>query len=118
MKFIPKIPLFIIAISIIIIMGGIVAYGQDLQGQGLKNPVKANTFADLVQGLADAVIKVSIPLVGIFLVYAGFLFVTAGGDEKKLDTAKTTFYWSIIGAAVLLGSSVLARAIVDLVKSL
>lgn len=112
MKFIPKILLLAIAVSIIII-GGTVVYGQ-----GLQNPVKAQTFAALVQGLADAVIKVSIPLVGIFLVYAGFLFVTAGGDEKKLETAKTTFYWSIIGAAVLLGSSVLARAIVDLVKSL
>lgn len=112
MKFIPKIGLLFAVIFIIIIATG-AAYGQTLQ-----NPLKAESFADLVRGLADAIIKISIPLVGIFIVYAGFLFVTAGGDEKKLETAKTTFYWTMIGAAVLLGSSALARAIVDLVKSL
>lgn len=84
----------------------------------LNNPLKARDFASLLQGLADILIKIGVPLVGIFIVYAGFLFVTAGGDEKKLESAKTTFYWTIIGGAILLGSSALAEAVVDLVKNL
>lgn len=117
MKFIPKISLFVaIAIFIIIIIGGMAVYAED--AKELENPIKAKTFAILVKDLSGIVIKVGAPLVGIFIIYAGFLFVTAGGDEKKLETAKTTFYWTIIGAVVLLGSSVLASAIVDLVEKL
>ncbi|OGZ32654.1 MAG: hypothetical protein A3H02_01145 [Candidatus Niyogibacteria bacterium RIFCSPLOWO2_12_FULL_41_13] len=117
MKSIPKILFFAIIISIIIITGGTVVDAA-IGATELENPIEAKTFAKLVQGLADIIIKAGVPLVGIFIIYAGFMFVTAGGDEKKLETAKTTFYWTMIGAAVLLGSKVLATAIVDLVEKL
>lgn len=118
MGFIHKIIILLVIIFVILMTGALV-YGQDCDpSKEICRPTKAAKFEGLLTGLAEAVVAIGIPLVGIFLVYAGFLFVTAGGDEKKLETAKTTFYWTIIGAVVLLGSSVLARAIVDLVKRL
>ena len=76
------------------------------------------TFADLIASLADAVTAIAIPFVVVFLVYAGFLFVSARGNEKQLTTAKEVFYWTIIGAAVVVGADALAHAAVSLVQSI
>jgi len=48
----------------------------------------------------------------LMIIYSGFLFVTARGDEQQITRAKNTFFWAIVGGAVLLGAEVLANAIV------
>lgn len=82
-------------------------------GIELPNPIKSNTFADLVQKIAKVVTAVGIPLVAIFLIFSGFLFVTAQGNEEQLKRAKTTFFWAIVGGAIVIGAYAIATAIVN-----
>ena len=82
-------------------------------GIELPNPIQSQTFADLVQKIAKVFTAVGIPLVAIFLIYAGFLFVTAQGSEDKLKTAKTTFFWAIVGGAIVIGAYAIATAVVN-----
>lgn len=93
---------------------------QDCQGGSgiLKNPLKSCSFADLVQNIAEIVTEIGAFIATIALIYAGFLFVTARGDVKKLDEAKKIFFWTIIGTAILLGAWVLAEAIQGFVGNL
>ncbi|MCB9798654.1 hypothetical protein H6758_02925 [Candidatus Nomurabacteria bacterium] len=62
------------------------------------------TFAEIV----GEVIAVALSLVGaIFLVitfYAGFLWMTAHGDEQQVDKSKNMIRQSMIGLAVVLGA--------------
>jgi len=58
--------------------------------------------------------------VAIAIIYSGFLFVTAQGNSEKLTKAKKALLYTIIGAALLLGSYVIATAIgktVDEIKA-
>lgn len=87
--------------------------GSSGGGIELRNPILSKTFADLVQKIAKVFTAVGIPLVAIFLIYAGFLFVTAQGSEDKLKTAKTTFFWAIVGGAIVIGAYAIATAIVN-----
>lgn len=82
------------------------------------NPLTSQSFEALVQSLANWVAAIALPIAAIFIIYSGFLFVTAGGNQSKLDAAKTTFYWTIIGTAVVVGAWTLATAIVDFAKKL
>ena len=82
------------------------------------NPLKSASFGALVQSLANWVTAIAIPIAAMFIIYSGFLFVTAGGNEAKLKAAKTTFYWTIIGAAIVVGAWALAAAIVNFAKGL
>lgn len=84
----------------------------------LCNPIQANTFAELVKSLASFVVTIAIPFIVIFLIYSGFLFVKARGNETELKKAKETFYWTIIGAAVVVGAYALASAVVHFACSL
>jgi len=59
--------------------------------------------------------KIVLPIGGViavlFLVYAGFLFVTARGSEEQLEHAKETLKWTIIGIAILFGSLAISNGI-------
>jgi hypothetical protein len=51
------------------------------------------------------IIRVALSLLGIIvlclIVYAGFIWMTAAGDSKKVDTAKSILKNAIIGAIIL-----------------
>src|SRR3972149_8741316 len=76
------------------------------------------SFASLMQSIARLATQIGLPIAALFLVWSGFLFVSARGDAKKLETAKSTFYWSVIGPALLVGASAIATALVDFAKKL
>ena len=82
------------------------------------NPIDADNFFELVTAIATAITAIGIPLVAIFLIWSGFLFVTARGNEEQLKRAKTTFFWALVGGAVVIGARVLAIAIVNFAKGL
>ncbi|MBI2120432.1 MAG: hypothetical protein HYT94_02290 [Parcubacteria group bacterium] len=85
-----------------------------------ENPLGCGitSIAQFIKGALTIIIKIGVPLGAVFLIWAGFLFVTAQGNETKLATAKKTFVWSCIGLAVLLGSWVLAVAVEGTIKKL
>jgi len=87
-------------------------------GFDLKNPLKYNTFDQLVDAIADIIIKIGSVVAVIFIIYSGFLFVTARGSDEQIIKAKSVFMWTVIGTAVLLGAAVIAKAVVNFVQGL
>jgi len=80
----------------------------------IQNPLgdDVGSLTDLVKViLSNIVLPLGAVIVTFFLIYSGFLFVTAQGSEEKLSRAKVTFTWTVIGAAILLGSWAIAQAI-------
>jgi hypothetical protein len=51
-----------------------------------------------------------------FLVYAGIVYITAAGDEKKVAQAKTIITYTIVGLAVALLTYSLLQTIMDILK--
>lgn len=74
----------------------------------LKNPFAFGTVEELVNKILDIVIKVGTVLALFFLIYAGFLYVTAGGNETKLKAAHATFLATLIGVAIILGAKAIS----------
>jgi hypothetical protein len=86
----------------------------------LDNPFKAgNTLYDFIVTVID---KIILPLgavvVVLAIIYSGFRFVIAQGNESEIRKARENLMWVVIGAAVLLGSWVIARVVENTVKSL
>ena len=84
----------------------------------LENPLKSKTFADLIANVAKIVAQIGFPIAALAIIYSGFLFVTARGNEKQLEDAKRTFLWTIIGTAILLGAWAIAIAVQTFITGL
>jgi hypothetical protein len=83
-----------------------------------ESPTDATEFSDVVLAVADIMMKIGIPAAAIFLIYTGFLFVSARGDETKLKTAKEMFKYTVIGTAIITGAYFIASAVVNFARNL
>lgn len=79
--------------------------------QVIDNPLQVSDLNNFIVGLLNALIKIGIPIMTIFLVYSGLRLVMARGNEKELVDAKKNLLWVIIGAAILLGSWTIVKVL-------
>ena len=79
---------------------------------GLQNPLKAQSLNCFVSDILKLVVNLGSIVCAFFIIYAGYLFVSARGNETQLTKAKSAFFAAIIGTALLLGSWVIAKVIV------
>lgn len=68
---------------------------------------------DLFNHLLDAATSVGLAASALFLAWAGFLYMTAGGSPRRMESAKDAAFAAIGGLAVVL----LAHTIAQLVQS-
>ena len=107
----------------LLLLGPIFAFNTYAQSYGksvpLENPLGANN-PNLI-ALIGNLLKIAAQIGGIvcvfFIIYSGFLFIKAQGEPAELTKAKSVFFWSIVGAGVLLGASVIASLIQGTVNS-
>lgn len=88
---------------------GTVNFGDDFKE--LRNPIQYDNIPDVIRQLITIVFVIGIPLVALAIIYAGFLLVTAGGNQEKIKKGKQALLAAVIGGAILLGAWVIAEAI-------
>ncbi len=74
----------------------------------------ALTIAQIALNTLNFLLSVVGVLAIIMLVVAGIMYLTAAGDEQRIDTAKSMTKWSIIGIAIALGSLIIVRQVAHL----
>ncbi|MCH7605354.1 hypothetical protein IID24_05195, partial [Patescibacteria group bacterium] len=77
------------------------AAGADLP----EGPQKAGEILDLLDLVTDWIFAIAMAVALIYLVLAGFQFVTGGGDPAKITQARQKLIYAIIGIGVALISA-------------
>ena len=72
----------------------------------------------MIRDLTQIILTIGLPLAALMIIFSGFKFVTAGGNEEQIKKARQMFYWTIIGAAVIIGARVIAEAVVQFAQDL
>lgn len=78
---------------------------------GLCNPLATDSLTDFLANLLKLVAEIGFPVIVLFIVYIGFLFIAAEGNPKKLASARSYLFWAIVGALIVLGAQALSYAI-------
>lgn len=71
----------------------------------------------VINKIATWFMTIVIALAVIMFVYAGFLYLTSGGDDEKVKNAKNYLLYGIIGIAVALLAGALVRVAMWLTQS-
>lgn len=78
-------------------------------GGGLMNPLKnINSLWDLLAAILQLVVDIGWIFVTLMLIYVGFLFVAAQGNDEKIKNARSALVWTVIGGLILLGAQSIA----------
>jgi len=83
----------------------------------ITDPLGGLTITQFVEKALKAFVDLLIPIIVIFYLITGLMFITARGNPEKLKVAKTALLYVTIGAAVVLGAWVLAQMIDATVKA-
>lgn len=86
----------------------------------IKNPFKGGNS---IEGFIRLIVNdILMPIGGVvavlMIMYAGFQYVTAGGDPGKIKTAHQALLWAVIGAVILLGAWVISQSISGTIDAL
>lgn len=97
------------------------ATGGPRNNEEISGLVKCNnppdcTFEELI-ATANAVmgflVQIGIAFIAIVLAYAGWIYLTAGGDSGKIKTAHKMFRNSVIGFMIILGAFLVIKLLVS-----
>lgn len=84
-----------------------------------ENPISGiKDIYSLIYAILDFIAKAGSIVVIVMIIYSGFLFVKAQGNESEISKAKETFFWSVIGAIILLGAKALALVVCNTANGL
>lgn len=79
-----------------------------LEGMGRFSGYETGVDETTAASMAGLVVNVFLSLLGIificFILYAGYNWMTASGDEEKVNKAKETITRAIIGIIIIIGA--------------
>lgn len=80
----------------------------------LCNPLKAETFEELIDNLINFVFQIAVVLAPLLIIIGGLYVIFAAGDPYKVERGKKIILWTIIGFVIVL----LAKAIGGIIRYL
>ena len=90
-------------------------------GSRYENPIKyggITNIPQLLSALVDLILLIGVPIIVMFIIYGGFLFVKSGDNEAEIAKVKNIFMWTLVGALILLGAKAIALAVQGTITSL
>lgn len=86
----------------------------------IGNPLKSQTFGELVVNVFTIVRNVAIPFAAVAIIIVGFQLVTSAksGNAEGTAKAKKSLIWVLVGSAIIVGAEVIARVVVNFAEKL
>ncbi len=111
---------YIISVTLLLIFNSLssLKIANAAGATSLQNPLKSNNIVDFLFAILDILLTFALPIIVLFIIYAGFLFVTAQGDTSKITTARSALTWSVIGGVIILGAKLILEVIKNTVAAL
>ena len=94
------------------ILGGLTnaVAGTDLEGNTPNLPKAIGQIIQIFLGFLGVIAVV-------LIIYAGFMWMTAGGDTAKVDKARKYIINAIIGIVIIMASYIIASYVIEQVSS-
>ena len=82
-----------------------------LAAGGIQNPTSVGTVNEFIQKVLEAMVRLGIVVVALFILIVGFMYVSARGNVGKITEAHENFKYVVYGAILILGAWVIATII-------
>ncbi|MBI2054366.1 MAG: TrbC/VirB2 family protein [Candidatus Staskawiczbacteria bacterium] len=83
-------------------------------GVVISNPLRPNDLPALLEAISSTVAKLVGVIATIMIVVAGIMYLVSGGNPQKMEAAKKTLIYAIVGLVI----AVLAVSIIAAVKEI
>ncbi len=88
------------------------------QGAAIENPLKAKDIEALLAAFLGGVVQLGSIALLLALIWTGFQFAAAQGNQEAIQKARTTLVWTVVGGLILLGAELIKNVLTATVQSL
>ena len=81
----------------------------------LESYLPFSRLEDLLVALLRIFITIATPIIVLFIIYAGFKYVTAQGNAQQIQEATRALTYAIIGAVLIIGAVAISEIIASTV---
>lgn len=92
--------------------------GSALAQGVLVNPLNAGSIPELLGIILEAMVELGSIAIVLMLVWVGFLFVKAQGNETEIKKARQALLYTVIGGLILLGASAISQVLQSTIEAL
>ena len=85
----------------------------DSHSAALNNPLAATSMQGFLGLLVDIIQIIIVPFIVVFIIYAGFMYVTARGNSENIKQATQALIYAVIGAVIILGAEIIGGIIAN-----
>lgn len=85
--------------------------GIALAATMIQNPTGVSGISEFIQRVLQAMVRLGTVVVALFVLIAGFMYVSARGNVGKISEAHENFKYVIFGAVLILGAWVIATIV-------
>ncbi len=105
-----------ITASVIMLVVPVIAFGQPVVPEASETILDGGYtgIETTLQTIANWMLGILLLLAVIFFIYAGFQYLTSGGEEEKVKKAKDFLVYGLIAVAV----GLLAKGLISVVENL
>ena len=82
-------------------------------GEAIGTDATTNTLPELIGNIIAVLLSVLGIIFVVLIVYAGFLYLTAGGEDDKVKKAKKLLTQSVIGLVIIVAAYAIAAFVID-----
>ena len=107
----------LILTSVLLVSSATVANAASDSFNNILNPSISN-IPKFIAEFLRVIVMVALPIISLAIVYSGFLFVWARGNDSELQRAKRNFLYVIVGTILILGAWVIATLIAGTVSEI
>lgn len=86
-----------------------------VEGRIDGNVSRERNLKELIIGWTNFLLSITAILAVVALVWAGFLYVTAFGDDSRMETAKKIVIWVVGGILLILGAYAIVNTVMQAV---
>lgn len=104
----------VIIICGILLVGFYVSAADDVIT--IPDPLEGKTIPEIINAITNLIVAIGFSVAVIMIIWAAILYMTAGGNEEKVKTAKKALMWTVIGIAILLSAKFIIQLIEELLK--
>jgi heme/copper-type cytochrome/quinol oxidase subunit 2 len=72
-----------------------------------------DNLQDLIVAILRIFVTIATPIIVLFIIYAGFKYVTAQGNAQQVQEATRALTYAIIGAVLILGAVAISEIIAN-----
>ena len=94
------------SVTIAVLSLPVLVFAQTPPGahRDLTNPLTTPTITDLFLAVINILRIVLLPIILLFIIYAGFMYVTGRGNPENIQRATKALTYAIIGGVIILGA--------------